>query len=42
MDEENPNKCWYDSGKWFYFSIFPQVAMTGKRLSSRMHLQKRV
>jgi hypothetical protein len=43
MDEENPNICRFDSGKWFWLSIIAQVAGASKRLSSVVvHLKKRV
>jgi hypothetical protein len=41
MDEEN-STCRFGSGKWFWLSIIAHVAVAGKRLSSAMHLQKRV
>jgi hypothetical protein len=33
------NICQFDSGKWFWLSIFAQVSVAGKRLSSAVHLK---
>jgi len=42
MDEEYPIYAGFDSAKWFWLSKIAQVAVAGKRLSSAVHLQKRV
>jgi hypothetical protein len=42
IDEEYPTYAGFDSGKWFWLSKIDAVAVAGKRLSSAVHLQKRV
>jgi hypothetical protein len=34
--------AWFGSRKWFWLCIIAQVAVAGERLSSAVHLQKRV
>jgi hypothetical protein len=42
MDEEKSNIYEFDSGNKFWVRIIVQGAMAGKRLSSTLHLPKRV